>query len=195
MRINLEQEERWMRNNVMSLIVDVAHYRAGRVPGATLARRLGFVPGRRGLLSFPLREDNAEYEEAGSDRTRGAAGAVATIGPEGSLKLNGERLVDRQASRGDEPRPASAYRRVLGAALEGTAGGRGDLVAHQLQFRPRERGIQKGERAEMNKPVNQASHDLLDRRVQRRGFLKYVLLGFSALAAAAGTVSPIISYL
>ena len=35
----------------------------------------------------------------------------------------------------------------------------------------------------------------MDQPVHRRGFLKYALLGFSALATAAGTMIPIVSFL
>jgi cytochrome b6-f complex iron-sulfur subunit len=40
-----------------------------------------------------------------------------------------------------------------------------------------------------------ASGDGLDKPVTRRGLLKYILLGFSAVATAGGVLTPIISYL
>ena len=47
----------------------------------------------------------------------------------------------------------------------------------------------------MNESVNRTSSEQLNQPVHRRWFLQYVLLGFSALATAAGTVIPIVSFL
>jgi len=46
----------------------------------------------------------------------------------------------------------------------------------------------------MDDPVKPAG-DVGDQAVSRRGLFKYVLLGFSALAAAGGVLTPIIAYL
>ena len=47
----------------------------------------------------------------------------------------------------------------------------------------------------MDEPANQADDKMVERPVSRRGLLKYVLLGFSALATAGGVLTPIIAYL
>jgi cytochrome b6-f complex iron-sulfur subunit len=47
----------------------------------------------------------------------------------------------------------------------------------------------------MNESVDRAEEKTLDPSVDRRGFIKYLLLGFSALATAGGVFYPIISYL
>lgn len=47
----------------------------------------------------------------------------------------------------------------------------------------------------MNETVTEGENETLDQPVSRRGLLKYVLLGFSTLAAAGGVLTPIISYL
>jgi hypothetical protein len=46
----------------------------------------------------------------------------------------------------------------------------------------------------MNKLADQQMDGMLNQPVSRRGLIKYILLGFSALATAAGTLYPIISY-
>ncbi|MGD2205403.1 MAG: Rieske (2Fe-2S) protein [Anaerolineae bacterium] len=47
----------------------------------------------------------------------------------------------------------------------------------------------------MNESVDQMDLEGLDRPLSRRGLLKYILLGFSALATVGGVLTPIISYL
>jgi cytochrome b6-f complex iron-sulfur subunit len=47
----------------------------------------------------------------------------------------------------------------------------------------------------MSEPRGSRQAGMLDQPVSRRGLLKYVLLGFSALATAAGTLTPIIAYI
>jgi cytochrome b6-f complex iron-sulfur subunit len=47
----------------------------------------------------------------------------------------------------------------------------------------------------MNEPVDRIKDEALDQPVDRRGFIKYILLGFSALATAGGVLYPIISFL
>jgi cytochrome b6-f complex iron-sulfur subunit len=47
----------------------------------------------------------------------------------------------------------------------------------------------------MNESVDQTGAEGLDQPVSRRGLLKYLLLGFSAVATAGGVLTPIISYL
>jgi cytochrome b6-f complex iron-sulfur subunit len=47
----------------------------------------------------------------------------------------------------------------------------------------------------MNEPVDRADDERLEQAVDRRGFVKYLLLGFSTVAAAGGVLYPIISYL
>lgn len=47
----------------------------------------------------------------------------------------------------------------------------------------------------MSEPTEEGREGTLDRPVTRRGLLKYVLLGFSAVATAAGTLTPVVAYL
>lgn len=47
----------------------------------------------------------------------------------------------------------------------------------------------------MNESVDRTQQESSDQTVDRRGFIKYILLGFSSLAAAGGVLYPIISYL
>jgi cytochrome b6-f complex iron-sulfur subunit len=47
----------------------------------------------------------------------------------------------------------------------------------------------------MSDPTGRAEGGPLEQPVARRGVLKYILLGFSAIATAAGTLTPIISYI
>lgn len=47
----------------------------------------------------------------------------------------------------------------------------------------------------MSEPTDGRQEGALDRPVTRRGLLKYILLGFSAAATAAGTLTPIVAYL
>jgi cytochrome b6-f complex iron-sulfur subunit len=47
----------------------------------------------------------------------------------------------------------------------------------------------------MNETENMTETGPLDSPVSRRGLVKYVLLGFSALATAGGVLTPIIAYL
>jgi len=46
----------------------------------------------------------------------------------------------------------------------------------------------------MSEPKQSGQAGMLDQPVSRRGLIKYILLGFSALATAAGTLTPIIAY-
>lgn len=47
----------------------------------------------------------------------------------------------------------------------------------------------------MSEPTEGRQEGALDQPVTRRGLLKYILLGFSAAATAAGTLTPIVAYL
>jgi cytochrome b6-f complex iron-sulfur subunit len=47
----------------------------------------------------------------------------------------------------------------------------------------------------MSESVGPMNHRPVDEPLSRRGFLKYALLGFSALATAGGVLTPIIAYL
>lgn len=47
----------------------------------------------------------------------------------------------------------------------------------------------------MNETENMTETGPLDRPVSRRGLIKYVALGFSALATAGGVLTPIVAYL
>lgn len=47
----------------------------------------------------------------------------------------------------------------------------------------------------MSESLNKPDPGVLEQPITRRGFLKYVLLGGSAVAAAAGVLAPIIAYL
>ena len=47
----------------------------------------------------------------------------------------------------------------------------------------------------MKEPTTQSQDPGTEDAMSRRGFLKYVLLGFSALATAAGVLTPIIAFL
>lgn len=47
----------------------------------------------------------------------------------------------------------------------------------------------------MDEPANSMDDRVVDQPVSRRGLFKYVLLGFSALAAAGGVLTPIVAYL
>ena len=47
----------------------------------------------------------------------------------------------------------------------------------------------------MSDPKRSEQGGILDEPVSRRGLVKYLLLGFSALATAAGTLTPIIAYI
>jgi len=47
----------------------------------------------------------------------------------------------------------------------------------------------------MDDPVNRMDDKMVDQPVSRRGFFKYALLGFSALATAGGVLTPIVAYL
>ncbi len=47
----------------------------------------------------------------------------------------------------------------------------------------------------MDDPVKRADERAIDRPISRRGLIKYVALGFSALATAGGVLTPIIAYL
>ena len=47
----------------------------------------------------------------------------------------------------------------------------------------------------MDDPVKRADQGAADRLVSRRGLIKYVLLGFSAVATAGGVLTPIVAYL
>ncbi|HSJ58018.1 MAG TPA: Rieske (2Fe-2S) protein [Anaerolineae bacterium] len=47
----------------------------------------------------------------------------------------------------------------------------------------------------MTEPVPEAGSTSAGPEVSRRGLLKYVLLGFSALATAAGVLTPVIAYI
>jgi cytochrome b6-f complex iron-sulfur subunit len=47
----------------------------------------------------------------------------------------------------------------------------------------------------MNETIKEGENGMTDQPVSRRGFLKYLLLGFSTLATAGGVLAPIISYL
>jgi cytochrome b6-f complex iron-sulfur subunit len=47
----------------------------------------------------------------------------------------------------------------------------------------------------MSDPTGRAGGGPLEQPVTRRGVLKYILLGFSAIATAAGVLTPIISYI
>ncbi len=47
----------------------------------------------------------------------------------------------------------------------------------------------------MDDPVKRADERAVDRPVSRRGLIKYVALGFSALATAGGVLTPIVAYL
>jgi len=47
----------------------------------------------------------------------------------------------------------------------------------------------------MDEPMNSAGGEEPGHDISRRGFVKYVLLGFSALATAGGALTPIVAYL
>lgn len=47
----------------------------------------------------------------------------------------------------------------------------------------------------MDESVGATEHESLDQPLSRRGFFKYVLLGFSTLATAGGVLYPVVSYL
>ncbi len=47
----------------------------------------------------------------------------------------------------------------------------------------------------MSESVGPMKHGSVDEPLSRRGFIKYALLGFSALATAGGVLTPIIAYL
>jgi len=47
----------------------------------------------------------------------------------------------------------------------------------------------------MSEPTEERQEGALDRPVTRRGLFKYILLGFSAAATAAGTLTPIVAYI
>lgn len=47
----------------------------------------------------------------------------------------------------------------------------------------------------MSEPTDSRRPGMLDQPVSRRGLIKYALLGFSALATAAGALTPIIAYI
>jgi cytochrome b6-f complex iron-sulfur subunit len=47
----------------------------------------------------------------------------------------------------------------------------------------------------MNESTPRTEEGAFDQPISRRGFFKYVLLGFSALATAGGVLAPIIAYL
>ena len=47
----------------------------------------------------------------------------------------------------------------------------------------------------MDKSVNRAQDEESGQPLDRRGFLKYVLVGFSAVATAAGVATPVVAYL
>ena len=47
----------------------------------------------------------------------------------------------------------------------------------------------------MSEPTNERQGGVMAEPVSRRGFIKYAMLAFSALATAAGVLTPIIAYL
>jgi cytochrome b6-f complex iron-sulfur subunit len=47
----------------------------------------------------------------------------------------------------------------------------------------------------MSESVGPMKHGSVDKPLSRRGFFKYALLGFSALATAGGVLTPIVAYL
>ena len=47
----------------------------------------------------------------------------------------------------------------------------------------------------MSESVGPMKHESVNEPLSRRGFIKYALLGFSALAAVGGVLTPIIAYL